>query len=215
MNTTDTVTITPSILYFGTPVVLLSTCNEDGSANLAPLSSAWALGQTVVLGIGPDGRTGHNLIAGRHDLVLSLPGPQLWPQVELLGGLSGRGRVPGDPRGAVVHEPDKFTASGLTPVPSDLVAPPRVGECPLHLEARATAVRHDADGEFLIVECGVLRVHAVEGITVPGTQHVDPAAWTPLVYNFRHYFGLGPELGHSARSRTPRSRPGTGAPYAP
>jgi flavin reductase (DIM6/NTAB) family NADH-FMN oxidoreductase RutF len=45
--------ITPSILYFGTPVVLLTTENEDGSANLAPMSSAWALDQVVVLGLAP------------------------------------------------------------------------------------------------------------------------------------------------------------------
>ncbi|QIZ34619.1 hypothetical protein [Saccharopolyspora sp. ASAGF58] len=38
----DHVTIAPSILYFGTPVVLLSTENSDGTANLAPMSSAWA-----------------------------------------------------------------------------------------------------------------------------------------------------------------------------
>jgi hypothetical protein len=38
---------------------------------------------------------------------------------------------------------------------------------------------------------------------VPGTDHVDPAAWNPLIYNFRHYFGLGHELGHSFRSETP------------
>jgi hypothetical protein len=35
-----------------------------------------------------------------------------------------------------------------------------------------------------------------------GTQHIDPVAWSPLIYNFRHYFGLGPELGHSFRSQT-------------
>ena len=37
-------TIEPSILYVGTPVALLSTVNEDGTVNLAPMSSAWALG---------------------------------------------------------------------------------------------------------------------------------------------------------------------------
>ncbi|GAB2913207.1 hypothetical protein GCM10022245_55230 [Streptomyces mayteni] len=36
------VTIEPSILYFGTPVVLLTMENRDGSFNLAPMSSAWA-----------------------------------------------------------------------------------------------------------------------------------------------------------------------------
>ncbi|MFH8224050.1 flavin reductase family protein, partial [Streptomyces sp. NPDC018057] len=47
--------IEPSILHFGTPVVLLSTENQDGSFNLAPISSAWALGKTVVIGLGREG----------------------------------------------------------------------------------------------------------------------------------------------------------------
>jgi flavin reductase (DIM6/NTAB) family NADH-FMN oxidoreductase RutF len=37
-------TIEPSILYFGTPVVLISTRNEDGTTNVAPMSSAWFSG---------------------------------------------------------------------------------------------------------------------------------------------------------------------------
>jgi len=43
--------ITPKILYLGTPVVLISTMNQDGSVNLAPMSSAWWLGLTGVLGL--------------------------------------------------------------------------------------------------------------------------------------------------------------------
>ncbi|WP_234003845.1 hypothetical protein [Nocardiopsis sp. SBT366] len=45
------------------------------------------------------------------------------------------------------------------------------------------------------------------GIVVPGTQHIDPDRWNPLVYNFRHYFGLGTELGRSHRSQTPPREP--------
>jgi flavin reductase (DIM6/NTAB) family NADH-FMN oxidoreductase RutF len=37
-------TIEPKILYFGTPVALISSLNEDGATNLAPMSSFWALG---------------------------------------------------------------------------------------------------------------------------------------------------------------------------
>ncbi|NUR95251.1 MAG: flavin reductase family protein, partial [Kribbellaceae bacterium] len=29
--------------------------------------------------------------------------------------------------------------------------------------------------------------------------------WSPLIYNFRHYYGLGPELGESFRTETPRN----------
>ena len=48
------------VLYFGTPVVLLSTTNPDGTANLAPMSSAWWLDQTAVLVIGDRSRTAAN-----------------------------------------------------------------------------------------------------------------------------------------------------------
>jgi flavin reductase (DIM6/NTAB) family NADH-FMN oxidoreductase RutF len=203
------VTVTPSILYFGTPVVLLSTENEDGSANLAPMSSAWALGEVVVLGVGAGGQTAHNL-RSRPDLVVNLPGPALWPAVERLAPLTGRDPVPDAKRGTFRYEPDKFGAAGLRPVPSVRVRPPRVAECPLQLEARAARVRDDASGTFLIVEARVLHVHADSRIVVPGTSHIAPTAWSPLIYNFRHYFGLGPELGHTFRSETPS--PAAGEP---
>jgi len=38
------VRVEPAILYFGTPVVLVSSENEDGSSNLAPMLSAFWLG---------------------------------------------------------------------------------------------------------------------------------------------------------------------------
>ncbi|MEU1392387.1 MULTISPECIES: flavin reductase family protein [unclassified Nonomuraea] len=197
------VAIEPSILYFGTPVVLLSTENRDGSANLAPMSSAWALGRTVVLGLGADGQTARNL-ADRPELVVNLPAPHLWPQVERLAPLTGRDPVPDTKAAGCRFEPDKFGAAGLRPEPSETVRPPRVAECPLQLEAAAARILPDVSEDFVIVEAVVRRVHADPRIVVPGTHHVDPSAWSPLLYNFRHYFGLGPELGHSYRSQTPR-----------
>jgi flavin reductase (DIM6/NTAB) family NADH-FMN oxidoreductase RutF len=44
-------TIEPKIRYFGTPVALISSLYEDGATNLAPMSSFWALGWTLVLGV--------------------------------------------------------------------------------------------------------------------------------------------------------------------
>ncbi|MCF6474780.1 flavin reductase family protein [Nonomuraea sp. MG754425] len=199
---TDHLTIEPSILYFGTPVVLLSTENPDGSFNLAPMSSAWALGKVIVLGLGKEGQTARNL-ADRPDLVLSLPAPHQWEAVERLAPLTGRDPVPASKPDGCRFEPDKFGAAGLRPEPSAGVRPPRVAGCPLQFEARALDVRRSACGGFVIVEAGVSRVHADPRLVVTGTQHVDPAAWSPLIYNFRHYFGLGPQLGHSYRSQTP------------
>jgi hypothetical protein len=43
------VSVEPAILYLGTPVVLVSSTNEDGSPNLAPMSSAFWLGWRCML----------------------------------------------------------------------------------------------------------------------------------------------------------------------
>ncbi|MEZ0111728.1 flavin reductase (DIM6/NTAB) family NADH-FMN oxidoreductase RutF [Catenulispora sp. EB89] len=197
------VTIEPSILYFGTPVVLLSTENDDGSANLAPISSAWALGYTIVLGLGAEGQTAYNL-ARRPQIVINVPGPHLWRRIESLAGVTGRFPVPeGKPPG-MRFEPDKFGLSGFTSAESELVNPPRVAECGLQFEAAVARALPDVTDDFLIVEARVLRVHADPAIVIPGTNHVEPAAWSPLIYNFRHYFGLGRELGFTYRSQTPR-----------
>ncbi|MFF7380984.1 flavin reductase family protein [Streptomyces massasporeus] len=195
--------IRPSILYFGTPVVLLTTENADGTCNLAPISSAWALGRHLVLGLGSESHTARNL-AERPELVINVASPDLWEHVERLAPLTGADPVPEAKRPVYRHERDKFAAAGLTPAPADLVRPPRVAECALQLEARARALTPGGAGLFVTVECEVLRVHAAERIVVPGTQHIDPASWSPLIYNFRHYHALAPGIGHGFRSETAR-----------
>ncbi|BBU31306.1 hypothetical protein BTHE68_50400 [Burkholderia sp. THE68] len=53
-------TIEPKILYFGTPVALISSLNEDATTDLAPMSSFWALGWTLVLGLLDETKTAEN-----------------------------------------------------------------------------------------------------------------------------------------------------------
>ncbi|WP_035299042.1 flavin reductase family protein [Brevibacillus thermoruber] len=196
------VTIHPKILYYGTPVILLTTLNEDGSTNISPISSSWALGRYVVLGIG-GGSKGLDNLKRHPECVLNIPEAAMWRQVEALAPLTGRDPVP-DYKQALGfrHEKQKFAAAGLTAQPAETVAPERIAECPLQVEA---AVRHirtpEYDGFFAIVETEVLRVHAREDIVL-GRHHVNPNAWNPLIYNFRHYFGLSPELGKTYRSET-------------
>ena len=73
-------TIDPTILYFGTPVALISTLNEDGSPNLAPMSSAWWLGWTCMLGLGQMSQTSANLVRTR-ECVINLPSASLVSQL--------------------------------------------------------------------------------------------------------------------------------------
>jgi len=192
--------IEPRIIYPGTPVALITSTNPDGSANLAPMSSFWALGWTAFLGLGRNGQTCGNLERTR-ECVINLPGPNLWQAVERLASLSGKDPAP--PHVLAYggrFERDKFAAAGLEAMPSQVVQPPRVRECDLQLEGRVVTVRpleHAPDAA--VVEVRVLRVHAAQGILKADGRQVDPARWHPLLYNFRRYYGLGPELGRSFR----------------
>ena len=79
-------TIDPTILYFGTPVALVSTLNPDGTANLAPRSSAWWMGCTCMLGLGQMSQTSGNLLSTR-ECVINLPSSDLVSHVDRLEGV--------------------------------------------------------------------------------------------------------------------------------
>jgi len=189
---TTHVVIEPRVLYVGTPVMLLATVSPDGSANLAPASSYWALGRMVCLGIENDGRTIENL-RERPEITINFPQPELWRAVERIADTTGMDPVPAAKQPRYAHEPDKFARAGLHPQASELVAPPRVAECALQFEA---AVRRDTPGlgDYHLIEAEVLRVHAAPSILAPD-GHLDPAAWQPTIYNFRHYYALGAAHG--------------------
>ena len=192
--------ITPKILYLGTPVAIVSSANDDGTPNLAPLSSFWALGWTMVLGLLRDTKTLQNL-EHRPECVVNLPSPEQWQQVELLAPLTGLNPVPAEKAAKFHYEPDKFAAAGFSPLASDRVSVPRVRECPAQLEAIVRRI-HPLEGDTRLrqltggvaVEVEILRVHLRRDFILKG-DYVDPTRWQPLIYNFRHYYGLGSELG--------------------
>jgi flavin reductase (DIM6/NTAB) family NADH-FMN oxidoreductase RutF len=198
-------TIEPKILYFGTPVALISSLNEDGSTNLAPMSSFWALGWTLMLGLLDETKTAENL--ERHpECVVNLPSPEMWRAVEKLAPLTGKNPVPELKAKQFHFEADKFSASGLTPLDSEVVKPARVRECPVHMEARVHHLHRmhgrklDDLGGGVAAEVEILRVHVAPEFIL-GDNYVDPEKWSPLVYNFRHYFRLSQaELGKTFRA---------------
>lgn len=198
--------IFPSILYYGTPVILLSTRNADGTTNLTPLSSSWALGKMIVLGVSTSGQALENM--QRHpECVINVPAPTQWEQVERLAPTTGRFPVPAQKAAmGFRHEPDKFAAAGFTPQAATAVQVERIRECPLQIEARVEQINLREDG-FAIVETTALHVFAHDQIMLEqGSQvsdrYVDPLKWSPLIYNFRHYFGLGERVGKTFRAET-------------
>lgn len=199
-DTHDTETIQPSILYYGTPVLMLSTLNEDGSTNLSPLSSSWALGDCLVLGLGIQGKAYENLM--RHpECVVNLPEASMWKQVEVLGKFTGVTPVPeAKQQMGYTFCQDKFNAAELTPQNSVEVMPRRIAECPIQIEASVQHIRiPEHTPHMAIVEVKVVKVHAHTKI-ISGTNKINPEAWRPLIYNFRHYYGLGAKCGENFRA---------------
>jgi flavin reductase (DIM6/NTAB) family NADH-FMN oxidoreductase RutF len=197
--------IAPNILYFGNPVAIVSSVNPDGTPNLAPISSFWALGWTMVLGLLSGTQTLDNFLR-RPDCVVNLPSPDMWRDVERLAPLTGKHPVPPERASQFRFESDKFGAAGWRPVASECVIARRVQECPVQLEATVSRI-HVLGGEDRLAKLGggaavevrVVRAHIREDLLLQG-NHIDPLKWQPLIYNFRHYFGLGTELGKTFRA---------------
>ncbi|SDN34896.1 NADH-FMN oxidoreductase RutF, flavin reductase (DIM6/NTAB) family [Paenibacillus sp. yr247] len=192
--------IEPKILYFGTPVVLISTLNEDGSANLAPMSSAWWLNQSCMLGMSRRSKTVQNLIREK-ECVLNLPSADLVSAVDRLALLTGVNPVPESKmQMGYSYESDKFGTAKLTPEPSDLVKAPRVAECPIQLEATLTQVHNFSEPSLLAsIEVAITRVHIDEKLIMMGeNNYIDPDKWNPLIMNFCEFYGLSGKL-HPSR----------------
>lgn len=200
MHEKGSVVITPSVLYYGTPVILLSSLNEDGSTNISPLSSSWALGDYLVLGIANSGKAIENLNRCP-ECVINVPNPSLWRHVERIASYTGRLEVPEwKQQIGFCYEKNKFDKAGLTPVEALKVQPYRIAECPIQIEGSVKDIHRPGDQDlFSSVTVEANTVHAHQEIVEDGS-HIDVGKWSPLIYNFRHYYGLGPLLGKTFRA---------------
>jgi flavin reductase (DIM6/NTAB) family NADH-FMN oxidoreductase RutF len=75
-------------------------------------------------------------------------------------------------------EEDEFSWAGLTPVPSDLVGPPRVGEAPVSFETRVPASGIIPVGNSFLILGEVVRAHVATDVWREG--RIDPQLLQPL-----------------------------------
>jgi flavin reductase (DIM6/NTAB) family NADH-FMN oxidoreductase RutF len=143
-------TISLAIFYWGTLVVLIATQNLDGTTNIAPMSSAWWLGNRCMLGLGAISQSTINLIRTKQ-CVLNLPSDNMTSAANALALTTGSAEIlTAQPNegykyfkrmNGYKYIPDKFGRAGLTPLDSDLVIPGRIAECPAQMEAELVGVR--------------------------------------------------------------------------
>ena len=121
-------TISPAILYWSTPVIIISTTNEDGTTNFASMSSAWWLRQRCMLGLSSQSQTTRNLQRSKQ-CVLNMPSDSMVTQVNALAKTSGRHDLsPFKKAAGYEYVKDKFGRAKLTPMGSEMVTLVQVNE---------------------------------------------------------------------------------------
>ncbi|KAF2730383.1 hypothetical protein EJ04DRAFT_545788 [Polyplosphaeria fusca] len=189
--------ISPAILYFGTPVVIISSENEDGTSNLCAISSAWWLGYQCMLGFASESKTPLNMIRTGH-CVVNLPDDTMARHVNALATTTGSDPVSDDKiRRGYRFEKDKWTCAGLTPQKSDLVRPARVKECPVQMECELVKTHSmlsnstNLSGVLNAIEVRVVRIHILDELRMSGhPNRVDPDKWRPMIMSFQELYGL-------------------------
>jgi flavin reductase (DIM6/NTAB) family NADH-FMN oxidoreductase RutF len=151
------------------PIAFVSTVSADGVRNLAPFSFFTAVSANPpVIAFSPMVRgsdskrkdTLHNIEATR-EFVVNIVSEDFAGQMNLCSG-------------EYPPEVDEFVVSGLTPLDSDLVRPPRVAESKAQMECRLLEVVHVSvkplGGSIVLGE--VLRFHVADEIL--DNYRVDP-----------------------------------------
>lgn len=168
------------------PIAFVSTISQDGVLNLAPFSffTAVSANPPIVafcpvrrVGANPNKDTLHNIRATR-EFVVNIVSEEF---AEKMNACSAD--FPPDV--------DEFAASGLTPIASDLVKPPRVAESHIHMECKL----------YLAMEFGEL---PGSGNLVLGEVvrfHVDDAYFDDFKIDPDRLRAIG-RMGGSAYSRT-------------
>ncbi len=170
-------------LAFPTPVWIVGTYDKEGKPNV--MTIAWGgicCSKPPCINISLRKATySYDNIIDKKAFTINIPSEKFVKKVDYFGIATGRNT-------------DKFAATGLTPVKSDLVDAPYVKEFPLVIECKMI---HNVEVGLHILFVGeIMDVKADESILnengVPGIERVLPILFAPEI---RTYHGIGKALG--------------------
>ena len=171
-----------TILY-PTPVMVVGSYDAEGRANV--MTAAWggiACSKPPCVAVSLRSATAsHGNIMARRAFTISLPSEGNAAEADYFGIASGR-------------DQDKFKASGLTPVRSDLVDAPFVGEFPLVLECAVVAV-HELGMHTQFI--GEIKDVKVDAAMLDDGGRIDLGRLRPILFapDVMTYHGIGGVLG--------------------
>ena len=169
-------------LVYPTPVFVVGTYDQEGKPNV--MTAAWggiccSVPPCVAIALREATYTYGNLMAQKA-FTISLPSESYIKEADYFGMVSGKNE-------------DKFAATGLTPIKSDLVNAPYVKEFPFVLECQVIqyykiGLHTQFIGEILDVKVE----EEVLGEKGPDIAKIKPVLWAP---DSRGYYGIGRFLG--------------------
>ena len=159
-----------------TPPVVMATCiDSDGKANIITLGMYMPISTRpplVCIGVAPQ-RYSHMLIEETGEFVVNSPSISLEKEMHYCGTESGR-------------SVNKFKATGLTPIPSLKVKPPRIKECFGHLECKV--VQHYTCGDHTLFVGEVLATSADQDVM--NGEVLDVIKAKPIVQKNHVYYSV-------------------------
>jgi flavin reductase (DIM6/NTAB) family NADH-FMN oxidoreductase RutF len=167
------------------PLWIVGSYDEAGKANA--MAAAWggiccSKPPCIAVSLREE-RHSYASILARRAFTISVPSVRFAAQADYFGIASGK-------------DEDKFAATGLTPVRSDLVDAPFVGEFPLVLEC--TLLRTVELGMHVQFVGEIVDVKAEEDVLddkgYPDAAKVQPLIFTPVT---RAYHTVGPYVGQA------------------
>ena len=156
------------------PIALASTVDAEGRRNLAPFSyfNVFSIDPPVLV-VGPTLRGRDGTMKDTHANAMATG--------EIVVNLVDHAMVEGASLASSDYpsDVDEFAKAGFTPVASDTVAPPRVGEAPVAFECTVTQVvaLGEGPGAGQMLVCEVQRVHMADDVLgadgKPDPQAID------------------------------------------
>lgn len=155
------------------PIALVTSQSPEGRVNAAPFSFFNVFAEEpplVVLGLGISPRGGAKdtmlNIRDTSEVVVHLVDEPIAEAMNLC---------------AIDFPPEisEVEVAGFDLIPSDAVAPPRIGQAPVGLECRRFVTLQPARERYLVIG-EVLMAHIRDGILDPATLRVDRPAYAPI-----------------------------------
>ncbi|MGQ9508115.1 MAG: flavin reductase family protein [Thermodesulfobacteriota bacterium] len=174
----------PSTMLFPTPVVLVTSIDERGKANIITLAWAGVVNsEPPIIGISirPERYSYGNILKNK-EFVVNIPSKELLRKVDVCGMVSGK-------------DVDKFSLTGLTAIPSEKVKPPLIEECPVQMECEVKQIIPLGSHELFLGQ--IIALHVKEEIQKEKGR-INILKALPMVYcpGAHEYWSLGQYLGH-------------------